>query len=77
MVGVVLDPGRDPSPGGSPGREGLDAPQLEFHGGVPRFDHRVVAAPSPGRRMDWGMTAAAHAGPEGARYEMAGHGRCA
>ena len=39
---VLLDPGGDPGPGLRPGREVLEAPQLELHGGVPRLDDRVV-----------------------------------
>ena len=39
---VVLDLGRDRSPGLRPGGEVLQRPQLELYGGVPRFDDRVI-----------------------------------
>src|SRR6266513_4310424 len=39
---VVLDPGRHRCAGLFPGGEVLHSPQLEFEGGVPRFDDRVV-----------------------------------
>jgi hypothetical protein len=39
---VVLDPGRDRGPGLRPGREVLQAPQLELEGRVPRLDDGVI-----------------------------------
>ena len=39
---VVLDPGRHRCAGLVPGGEVLHSPQLEFEGGVPRFDDRVI-----------------------------------
>jgi hypothetical protein len=52
---VVLDPGADPGPCRSPGREVLDRAELELQGGVPGLDDRVVNRQDPGRPIDWEM----------------------
>ena len=42
LVLVVLDPGGNPGPGRCPGGEMLAPPQLEFPGGLPGLDDRVI-----------------------------------
>src|SRR6266700_4007381 len=70
VVVVVLDPGRDPGPGDRPGREVLDAPQLEFQGRVPRFDDGVIQRrPGPAHRL--GNRKPLAGGPEQARGVLA------
>ena len=67
---VVLDPGGDPRPGLRPGREVLDAAQLELHGRVPRLDHRVIQRrPGPAHRLADGQPLAC--GPEQPRGVLA------
>ena len=52
MVVIVLDPGRDPGPGGRPGRVVLGAPQPGLQGRVPRFDDGVIQRrPGPADRL--------------------------
>ena len=59
MVVVVLDPGRDPGPGGRPGREVLDSPQFEPQ--VECHDSITALSRRPGRPIDWETDSRSHA----------------